>query len=98
MLSEGAVPEYLFSHARGTVGILRKLIQKACRRAIETGEEEITISLLDTLTITRKEELRLAGGVVVAGLAAVLDRREQPLAGGGVAEQPGLGGSRPRPG
>ncbi|MGH3293715.1 MAG: AAA family ATPase [Trebonia sp.] len=36
MLSDGDMPEYLFRHTRGTVGILRKLIQKACRRAIET--------------------------------------------------------------
>jgi hypothetical protein len=55
MLSEGEMPEYLFRHTRGIVGILRKLIQKACRRAIETGEEEITTSLLDSLTITRKD-------------------------------------------
>jgi hypothetical protein len=55
MLSEGDMPEYLFRHTRGTVGILRKLIQKACRRAIETGEEEITTALLDSLTITRKD-------------------------------------------
>ena len=55
MLSDGDMPEYLFRHTRGTVGILRKLIQKACRRAIETGEEEITTALLDTLTITRRD-------------------------------------------
>lgn len=55
MLSEGDMPEYLFEHTRGTVGILRKLIQKACRLAIETGEEEITTALLDTLTVTRKD-------------------------------------------
>jgi hypothetical protein len=55
MLTGGGMPEYLFRHTRGTVGILRKLIQKACRRAIETGEEEITTSLLDTLTVTRKD-------------------------------------------
>ncbi len=55
MLSEGEMPEYLFRHTRGTVGILRKLIQKACRRAIESGEEEITAGLLDSLTLTRKD-------------------------------------------
>jgi AAA domain len=55
MLSEGGMPEYLFRCTRGTVGILRKLIQKACRRAIETGEEEITTALLDSLTVTRKD-------------------------------------------
>jgi hypothetical protein len=55
MLSEGAMPEYLFRHTRGIVGVLRKLVQKACRRAIETGEEEITTALLDSLTITRED-------------------------------------------
>jgi AAA domain len=55
MLSEGDMPEYLFRLTGGTVGILRKLIQKACRRAIETGEEEITAGLLDSLTLTRKD-------------------------------------------
>jgi hypothetical protein len=55
MLSEGDMPEYLFRHTRGTIGILRKLIQKACRRAIEAGEEEITTALLDSLTITRED-------------------------------------------
>jgi hypothetical protein len=55
MPSEGDMPEYLFRHTRGIVGILRKLIQKACRRAIETGEEEITTALLDTLTLTRRD-------------------------------------------
>jgi AAA domain len=55
MLSEGDMPEYLFRLTGGTVGILRKLIQKACRRAIETGEEEITTGLLDSLTLTRKD-------------------------------------------
>jgi hypothetical protein len=55
MLSDGDMPEYLFHHTRGIVGVLRKLIQKACRHAIETGAEEITTSLLDSLTITRKD-------------------------------------------
>lgn len=55
MLSEGDMPEHLFRLTGGTVGILRKLIQKACRRAIETGEEEITAGLLDSLTLTRKD-------------------------------------------
>lgn len=55
MLSEGEMPEYLFRHTRGIVGVLRKLVQKACRRAIETGEEEITTALLDSLTVTRED-------------------------------------------
>lgn len=55
MLSDGDMPEYLFRRTGGIVGILRKLIQKACRRAIESGDEEITTSLLDSLTLTRRD-------------------------------------------
>ena len=55
MLSDGDMPEHLFRLTGGTVGILRKLIQKACRRAIESGAEEITAGLLDSLTLTRKD-------------------------------------------
>jgi hypothetical protein len=55
MLSDGDMPEYLFRRTGGIVGVLRKLIQKACRHAIETGAEEITTGLLDSLTLTRKD-------------------------------------------
>jgi len=55
MLSDGDMPEYLFRRTGGIVGVLRKLIQKACRRAIETGAEEITTGLLDSLTLTRMD-------------------------------------------
>jgi hypothetical protein len=55
MLSDGDMPEYLFRRTAGIVGILRKLIQKACRHAIESGDEEITAGLLDSLTLTRKD-------------------------------------------
>jgi hypothetical protein len=52
MLSEDAMPEYLFRRTGGIVGLLRKLIQEACRHAIETGTEKITTSLLDTLALS----------------------------------------------
>lgn len=55
MLSDGDMPEYLFERTRGIVGILRKLIQKACHRAIVTGEEEITTGLLESTVLTRKD-------------------------------------------
>jgi AAA domain len=55
MLSDGDMPEYLFERTRGIVGILRKLIQKACHRAIVTGEEEITTGLLESMVLTRKD-------------------------------------------
>jgi hypothetical protein len=52
MLSDGAMPEYLFRRTGGIVGLLRKLIQEACRHAIETGTEQITADLLDTLALS----------------------------------------------
>ncbi len=55
MLSDGGMPEYLFRRTGGIVGVLRKLVQKACRHAIETGAEEITAGLLDALTVTRED-------------------------------------------
>jgi hypothetical protein len=80
MLSEGDMPEYLFRHTRGTVGILRKLIQKACRRAIESGEEEITTALLDSLTITRKDlpGLDPGSGEIPEGILAGAPAAKKP--------------------
>lgn len=51
MLTDGDMPEYLFRRTRGIVGLLRRLIQDACTRAMETGREELTIPLLDEITI-----------------------------------------------
>lgn len=56
MLSDPEMAGYLFDRTRGIVGLLRKLIQMGCRRAIETGCEEITIDLLHSLII-KKEDL-----------------------------------------
>jgi hypothetical protein len=52
MLSGGGMPEYLFGRTNGIIGLLKKLIQAGCRRAIETGTETITADLLDTLAIS----------------------------------------------
>jgi hypothetical protein len=51
MLSGGSMPEYLFRRTGGIVGLLRKLIQEACRHAIESGAEKITAELLATLEL-----------------------------------------------
>lgn len=51
MLTEGVLPEYLFARTNGVVGVLKKLIQAACRRAIETGEERISEALIRDITI-----------------------------------------------
>lgn len=51
MLSEGAMPEYLFRRTGGVVGLLERLIEDACGAAIETGTEKITAGLLDDLEL-----------------------------------------------
>ncbi|MFX0574465.1 hypothetical protein [Nocardia nepalensis] len=52
MLSDGTMPEYLFRRTGGIIGLVKKLIQAGCRYAIETGEEQITAELLDTLALS----------------------------------------------
>ena len=52
MLSGGGMPEYLFRRTGGIIGLLRKLIQEGCRHAIQTGSEQITATLLDTLALS----------------------------------------------
>jgi hypothetical protein len=52
MLSDGAMPEYLFRRTGGIVGLVKKLVQAGCRHAIETGLEQITVDVLDTLTLS----------------------------------------------
>jgi hypothetical protein len=46
MLTAGEMPEYLFRRTRGIVGLLRRLIEDGCAKAITTGEERITLELL----------------------------------------------------
>jgi hypothetical protein len=46
MLTAGEMPEYLFRRTEGVVGLLRRLIEDSCARAIATGEERLTRELL----------------------------------------------------
>ena len=46
MLTAGDMPEYLFRRTHGVVGLLRRLIEDSCARAIATGEERLTRELL----------------------------------------------------
>ena len=46
MLTGGDMPEYLFRRTRGIVGLLRRLIEDGCAKAIATGEERLTPELL----------------------------------------------------
>jgi hypothetical protein len=60
MLTADDMPEYLFRRAGGIVGLLRRLIEDGCAKAIATGEERLTRELL-------------AGTVVGPGSLADLD-------------------------
>jgi AAA domain len=46
MLTTGDMPEYLFRRTHGIVGLLRRLIEDGCAKAIATGEERLTPELL----------------------------------------------------
>jgi len=46
MLTTGQMPEYLFRRTHGIVGLLRRLIEDGCAKAIATGEEQLTPRLL----------------------------------------------------
>ena len=46
MLTGGDMPEYLFRRTGGIVGLLRRLIEDGCAKAIATGEERLTRDLL----------------------------------------------------
>src|SRR6266536_3330386 len=46
MLTTGEMPEYLFRRTEGVVGLLRRLIEDGCAKAIATGEEQLTRELL----------------------------------------------------
>jgi len=46
MLTAGEMPEYLFRRTEGVVGLLRRLIEDSCAKAISTGEEKLTRELL----------------------------------------------------
>ncbi|MFD5741272.1 ATP-binding protein [Streptomyces massasporeus] len=50
-LSEGRMPEYLNRRTHGIVGLLRRLIEDGLTKAMESGLEDLTIDLLDEITI-----------------------------------------------
>ncbi len=51
MLTTGGMPEYLFRRTHGIVGLLRRLIEDGCAKAIATGEERLTPGLLASTVI-----------------------------------------------
>ena len=46
MLTAGEMPEYIYRRTSGVVGLIRRLIEDGCARAIATGEERLTRELL----------------------------------------------------
>ena len=66
MLTNGAMPEYLFRRTGGVVGLLERLIEDGCTHAIDSGAEQLSIELLDGLDInvgTEPGRARAAGEV-----------------------------------
>ncbi len=51
MLTTGEMPEYLFRRTGGIVGLLERLIEDGCTRAIAYGEERLTIDLLGRIEL-----------------------------------------------
>jgi hypothetical protein len=86
MLTTGEMPEYLFRRTRGSVGLLSRLIEAGCDKAITTGEERLTTELL-------------AGTPIRLGNLADLDPSEIPDIPEDVAPPPAKKarkGGRPR--
>jgi hypothetical protein len=52
MLTSGDMPAYLYERTRGSVGLLRRLIDDGCKRAMRTREERLTKDLLAGIRIS----------------------------------------------
>jgi hypothetical protein len=52
MLTSGGMPEYLYSRTHGSVGLLRRLVDDGCKRAMRTREERLTRELLAGIRIS----------------------------------------------
>ncbi|MGH3614768.1 MAG: hypothetical protein ACRDRK_19690 [Pseudonocardia sp.] len=51
MLTGGTMPEYLFRRTGGVIGLLERLIEDGCTEAVDTGAEQLTADLLDSILI-----------------------------------------------
>ena len=51
-----AIASYLFERTSGHIGSFVTLITRGCYKAIRTGEETLTIALLDTVRIDEASE------------------------------------------
>lgn len=87
MLTEGAMPEYLFGRTNGIVGLLERLLEDGCTQAIKSGREQLTIELLDGIELNLGN---LPGRDPTAGEVPPIP--PQPA----VAKAKRTGGKRPR--
>jgi hypothetical protein len=78
MLTDGAMPEYLFRRTGGIVGLLERLIEDGAAHAIDTGAEQLTTDLLDTIDINLGN---LARRDTTAGEIPDIPPRPAPAAG-----------------
>jgi hypothetical protein len=51
MLTGGTMPEYLFRRTTGVVGLLERLIEDGCAEALDSGAEQLTEALLDSIVV-----------------------------------------------
>lgn len=56
MLTDGQMPDYLYVRSTGHIGSLMELIRRGCARAIRTGAEHLTHTLLDAIKIDSAAE------------------------------------------
>lgn len=52
MLTSGEMPAYLYGRTHGSVGLLRRVIDDGCKRAMRTREERLTVELLAGIRIS----------------------------------------------
>jgi len=81
MLTGGTMPEYLFRRTTGVVGLLERLIEDGCTEALDSGAEQLTEALLDSIVVnlgndpTRDATAGEVPPVPAAGTAPAARRR-----------------------
>ncbi len=51
MLTDKEMPEYLFRRTGGVIGLLERLVEDGCARAVDTGAERLTAAVLGGIDI-----------------------------------------------
>jgi hypothetical protein len=72
MLSNGVMPEYLFTRTAGIVGLLERLVEDGCAHAIESGAETLSREIFDAVDISLTTE---AGGTRTPSEVPVVPER-----------------------